>query len=47
MKRPGIRAKLIRVFTLQVAIISVATLAGIYIANTLIVDLVLREGLRN
>jgi signal transduction histidine kinase len=47
VKRPGIRAKLIRVFTLQVGIISVATLAGIYIANTLIVDLVLREGLRN
>jgi signal transduction histidine kinase len=47
MKRQGIRAKLIRVFALQVAIISVATIAGIFIANTLIVDMVLREGLRN
>jgi signal transduction histidine kinase len=35
------------VFALQVGIISVATVAGIYIANTLIVDMVLREGLRN
>jgi signal transduction histidine kinase len=46
MKRPGLRAKLVRVFALQVGIISVATVAGIYIANTLIVDMVLREGLR-
>jgi signal transduction histidine kinase len=46
MKRPGLRAKLVRVFALQVGIISVATIAGIYIANTLIVDMVLREGLR-
>jgi len=47
MKRPGLRAKLVRVFALQVGIISVATIAGIYIANTLIVDMVLREGLRS
>lgn len=47
MKRVGLKAKLLRVFTLQVAIVSLATLAGIYIANTLIVDVVLREGLRN
>jgi len=46
MKRTGLRAKLVRVFALQVGIISVATIAGIYIANTLIVDMVLREGLR-
>jgi len=46
MKPPGLRAKLVRVFALQVGIISVATIAGIYIANTLIVDMVLREGLR-
>jgi len=47
MKPPGLRAKLVRVFALQVGIISVATIAGIYIANTLIVDMVLREGLRS
>lgn len=46
MKRTGLKAKLVRVFALQIGIISVATIAGIYIANTLIVDMVLREGLR-
>ena len=46
MKRTGLRAKLIRVFALQVGIISVATVAGIYIANTIIVDMVLRQGLK-
>jgi len=46
MQRTGIRAKLVRVFALQVGIISVATIIGIFIANTLIVDMVLREGLR-
>jgi signal transduction histidine kinase len=46
VKRTGLRTKLVRVFALQVGIISVATIAGIYIANTLIVDMVLREGLR-
>lgn len=45
MKRTGLRAKLIRVFAIQVAIISIATLIGVYIANTIIVDLILREGL--
>ncbi len=45
MKRTGLRAKLIRVFAIQVGIISVATLVGVYIANTIIVDLILREGL--
>jgi len=46
MKRTGLRAKLSRVFALQVGIISIATVAGVYIANTLIVDMVLSEGLR-
>jgi signal transduction histidine kinase len=46
VKRTGLRAKLIRVFALQVGIISLATVAGIYIANTLIVDMVLRAGLK-
>ncbi len=46
MKRRGLRAKLVRVFALQIGIISVATIAGIFIANTIIVDLVLREGLK-
>jgi signal transduction histidine kinase len=45
VKRTGLRAKLIRVFALQVGIISVATVAGIFIANTIIVDMVLRAGL--
>jgi signal transduction histidine kinase len=47
MKRKGLRAKLIRVFALQVGIISIATIAGIYIANTIIVDMVLRQGLKS
>jgi len=46
MKRRGLRAKLVRVFALQIGIISIATIAGIFIANTIIVDLVLREGLK-
>jgi signal transduction histidine kinase len=46
LKRTGLRAKLIRVFAIQVGIVSIATLVGIYVANTLIVDMVLREGLR-
>ena len=45
MKRTGLRAKLIRVFAIQVAIISVLTLAGIYITNTIIEDVLLREAL--
>lgn len=45
LKRTGLRAKLIRVFAIQVGIVSLATVVGIYIANTIIVDLVLREGL--
>lgn len=46
MKRTGLRAKLVRVFAIQVGIISVATLVGVYLANTIIVDLVLRQGLK-
>jgi signal transduction histidine kinase len=46
LKRTGLRAKLVRVFAIQVGIVSIATLVGIYVANTLIVDMVLREGLR-
>jgi signal transduction histidine kinase len=45
VERAGLRAKLVRVFAIQVGIISLATLVGIYFANTIIVDLVLREGL--
>ncbi len=45
MKRTGLRAKLIRVFAIQVAIISVLTLAGIFITNTIIEDVLLREAL--
>ncbi|MEQ8858200.1 MAG: HAMP domain-containing sensor histidine kinase [Pseudomonadales bacterium] len=45
MKRTGLRAKLVRVFAIQVSIISIATLVGVFIANTIIVDLILREGL--
>lgn len=32
-------------FAIQVGIVSVATLIGIYVANTIIVDMILREGL--
>jgi signal transduction histidine kinase len=46
LKRTGLRAKLVRVFAIQVGIVSIATLIGIYVANTLIVDMVLREGLK-
>lgn len=46
LKRTGLRAKLVRVFAIQVGIVSIATLVGIYVANTLIVDMVLREGLK-
>lgn len=45
MERAGLRSKLIRVFSIQVGIISLATVIGIYAANTLIVDMVLRQGL--
>jgi signal transduction histidine kinase len=45
VERAGLRAKLIRVFSIQVVIISLATVVGIFVANTLIVDMVLREGL--
>ena len=45
MKRTGLRAKLIRVFAIQVAIISVLTLAGIFVTNTIIEDVLLREAL--
>lgn len=45
MKRTGLRAKLVRVFAIQVGIVSIATVIGVYIANTIIVDLILRQGL--
>ena len=45
MKRTGLRAKLIRVFAIQVGIISVLTLSGIFITNTIIEDVLLREAL--
>jgi len=44
-KRTGIRVKLVRVFLLQVAIISLGILAGIYITQSLISDVVMREAL--
>jgi signal transduction histidine kinase len=46
LRRTGLRAKLVRVFAIQVGIISVATLIGVFIANTIIVDLILRQGLQ-
>lgn len=45
MKRTGIRAKLVRAFAIQVAIISVGTIVGIYITNTIIYDVVMRQAL--
>ncbi len=44
-RRVGIRAKLVRAFGLQVAIISVGILLGIYVAQALIYDVVMREAL--
>jgi len=45
LKPQGLKAKLIRVFAIQVAIISVLTVAGIFVTNTIIEDVLLREAL--
>jgi len=47
MKRTGIRAKLVRAFVIQVAIISLGTLIGIYITNSIINGVVMREALNS
>jgi len=46
-KRTGIRAKLVRVFLLQVGIISLGILAGIYVTQSLIYGVVMREALNS
>ena len=46
-KRTGIRAKLVRAFALQVAIISVGILLGIYITQSIIYGVVMREALNS
>ena len=45
MKRTGIRAKLVRAFVIQVAIISLGTVIGIYVTNSIINGVVMREAL--
>jgi len=45
LKPEGLKAKLVRVFAIQVAIISVLTVAGIFVTNTIIEDVLLREAL--
>ncbi len=45
MRKVSIRAKLVRLFTLQILLISVATISGIYVTNTLVQDLLMRSAL--
>ncbi|MEM9620377.1 MAG: HAMP domain-containing sensor histidine kinase [Pseudomonadota bacterium] len=45
MRKVSIRAKLVRLFTLQILLISVATVSGIYVTNTLVQDLLMRSAL--
>lgn len=44
-KPTGVRAKLVRVFAIQVAVISVGVVVGIYVANGLIYGVVMREAI--
>ena len=44
-KATGVRAKLVRVFAIQVAVISVGVVVGIYVANGLIYGVVMREAI--
>jgi signal transduction histidine kinase len=46
-KRTGIRAKLVRVFALQVGIISLGILLGIYITQSIVYGVVMREALNS
>jgi signal transduction histidine kinase len=46
-KRTGIRAKLVRAFALQVGIISLGILIGIYITQSIIYGVVMREALNS
>ncbi len=45
MRKVSIRAKLVRLFTLQILLISIATVSGIYVTNTLVQDLLMRSAL--
>ena len=45
MKRTGIKAKLVRAFAIQISIISVVTLVGIYVAYNIIFGVVMRQAL--
>jgi signal transduction histidine kinase len=45
MKRTGLRAKLVRVFAIQMLMISVATLLGIWITNSIVKDVLMRGAL--
>ena len=44
-KRVGLRAKMIRLFALQVLLISLATLFGIYLSNSIVQDVLMRTAL--
>ena len=45
MKKVGLRAKIIRVYALQVLLISLATLLGIYLSNSIVQDVLMRGAL--
>lgn len=45
IKRVGVRAKLLRLFAIQAAIISVMIAAGIFIANQLVYGVIMREAI--
>ncbi len=45
MKQVGLRAKIVRVFALQVLLISLATLLGVYFSNSIVQDVLMRGAL--
>ena len=47
MKPKGIRSKLVRAFFIQVTIISLVTLVGIYVAYNIIYGVIYREALND
>lgn len=46
-KRVGVRAKLLRLFAIQAAIISVTIVAGIFLANKLVYGVIMREAINS
>ena len=45
MKREGLRAKILRVYAVQVLLIGLAILLGIYISNSIVQDVLMRSAL--